>query len=212
MSADGAPPRRGWPLVPTLLTALAVPAMLALGSWQLRRAEWKDALLARLAANAAAPALALGEAPIPADAGFRRVALWLDCPAAPPTPSSARLPSGRAGYGWRLSCRAGDGGFVVVGLGATDGPLDPARRRALGEAASGRSIWRGVLVERPAGRAGWLLVAADAPPPLSPAQPPALDSIPNNHRGYAFQWFAFAATLATVYALWLRRWRRARPA
>jgi cytochrome oxidase assembly protein ShyY1 len=201
-----------WPLVPTLLTALAVPTMVGLGVWQLERALWKEGLLARLNANANAPELRLGEASIPPDAGFRRVVLWLDCPPAPPTPSAARLPSGRPGYGWRLSCRAGDGGFVTVNLGASAGPLDAGRARALGQAASGRSIWRGVLVERPGGAPGWLLVSADPVAPLEPAEPPTLDTIPNNHRGYAVQWFGFAATLAIIFALWLRRWRRGRAA
>jgi len=209
----GAPAMRArWPLVPTLLTAIAVPTMVGLGLWQLERARWKEGLIARLAANASAPELRLGEAPIPADAGFRRVILWLDCPSAPPTPSSARLPSGQAGYGWRLSCRAGNGGFVTVSLGASAGPLDSARARALGQAASGRSIWRGVLVERPGGAPGWLLVSADTLAALEPVQPPTLASIPNNHRSYAVQWFAFAATLAIIFALWLQSWRRGQAA
>ncbi len=201
---------RRWPVIPTLLTALAVPAMLGLGIWQLERARWKEALLAQLAANAGAAALVLGEAPVPDGAGFRRVVLWLDCPPAPPTPSAARLPGGRPGYGWRLSCRTGDGQHLVVNLGASAGPLPPEVRRALAQAASGRSIWRGTLVERPGGHQGWLLVSAEALPPLLPAEPPTLASIPNNHRGYAVQWFGFAATLGLVYTLWLRRWRAAR--
>jgi surfeit locus 1 family protein len=199
-----------WPVLPTVLTALAVPAMVALGIWQLQRAAWKEALLTQFAANASAPELLLGEAPIPRSAGFRRVAIWLDCPPAPPTPSGAQLASGRAGYGWRLSCRAGDGGFVSVTLGASTGPLEAAQARALGEAASSRSIWRGVLVERPPGAPGWLLANSEGLAPLAPAAPPSLDSIPNNHRSYAVQWFAFATTLLTIYALWLRNWWRKR--
>ena len=38
---------RRLPIVPTLVVALAVAAMIALGVWQLRRAEWKADLLAR---------------------------------------------------------------------------------------------------------------------------------------------------------------------
>ncbi|MFL6772804.1 MAG: SURF1 family cytochrome oxidase biogenesis protein, partial [Sphingomicrobium sp.] len=38
---------RRLPLVPTLLVAAAAAAMIALGLWQLRRAEWKEGLLAR---------------------------------------------------------------------------------------------------------------------------------------------------------------------
>ena len=199
-----------WPVLPTVLTALAVPAMVGLGVWQLQRAAWKESVLVRLAANAAAPVLVLGEAPIPRDAAFRQVVLWLDCPPVPPTPSGARLASGQAGFGWRLSCRAGNGSFVSVTLGASASPLDASAARALGEEASARSIWRGMLVERSNGAPGWLLVSRDALGPLAPAKAPGLESIPNNHRGYAIQWFAFAGTLAAIYAAWLARWRRAR--
>ena len=41
---------RKLPLVPTLLVAAAVSAMVALGVWQLGRAEWKAGLIARYAA------------------------------------------------------------------------------------------------------------------------------------------------------------------
>jgi cytochrome oxidase assembly protein ShyY1 len=38
-------------------------------------------------------------------------------------------------------------------------------------------------------------------------KPPSLDSIPNNHRFYALQWFFFAATAVLIYVLALRRKR-----
>jgi cytochrome oxidase assembly protein ShyY1 len=49
------------------------------------------------------------------------------------------------------------------------------------------------------------LVAASAPPGLEPSAPPSLDSIPNNHRSYALQWFAFAATALIIYGLAVRK-------
>ncbi len=55
---------------------------------------------------------------------------------------------------------------------------------------------------------GMRLVAASAPPGLEPSAPPTLASIPNNHRFYALQWFAFAAIALVIYGLALRkRWR-----
>ena len=45
------------------------------------------------------------------------------------------------------------------------------------------------------------LTAATAAPPLAPSQPPSLETIPNNHRLYALQWFFFAAAALVIYLL-----------
>ncbi len=39
---------------------------------------------------------------------------------------------------------------------------------------------------------------------LQPSALPDVADIPNNHRSYAFQWFAFALTALVIYALALR--------
>src|SRR3546814_236005 len=63
MTEPALPPRR-WPLVPTLLVALAVLIMVALGVWQLKRKGEKEALIAlyernrAMSATVAYPALA----------------------------------------------------------------------------------------------------------------------------------------------------------
>jgi cytochrome oxidase assembly protein ShyY1 len=49
------------------------------------------------------------------------------------------------------------------------------------------------------------LVAASAPPGLEPSAPPSLSTIPNNHRSYAAQWFAFALTALVIYGLAVRK-------
>ena len=48
-------------------------------------------------------------------------------------------------------------------------------------------------------------MADEALPPLLPSAPPTIDTIPNNHLSYAVQWFSFAAILAIIYGLWMRR-------
>ena len=46
-------------------------------------------------------------------------------------------------------------------------------------------------------------------PGLEASAPPSLDSIPNNHRSYAIQWFLFAGIAALIYGLALRqRWQK----
>src|SRR5439155_854307 len=50
-------------LVPTIATALALAALIALGTWQLERKAWKDALIATLAQRLAAAPAALPRGP-----------------------------------------------------------------------------------------------------------------------------------------------------
>jgi surfeit locus 1 family protein len=52
---------------------------------------------------------------------------------------------------------------------------------------------------------GMRLVAASAPPGLEPSAPPSLATIPNNHRNYALQWFAFAVIALIIYGLAVRK-------
>ncbi len=56
----------------------------------------------------------------------------------------------------------------------------------------------------PDNRTRMRLVAASAPPGLETVAPPSLDSIANNHRSYAIQWFLFAGIAALIYVLALR--------
>ena len=52
------------------------------------------------------------------------------------------------------------------------------------------------------------LVAASAPAGLQPSALPSLQSIPNNHRLYAVNWFLFALIAAVIYVLALRKRRK----
>ena len=49
------------------------------------------------------------------------------------------------------------------------------------------------------------LVAGSAPPGLEQSAPPSLESIPNNHRSYALQWFSFALIALIIYGLAVRK-------
>jgi cytochrome oxidase assembly protein ShyY1 len=51
---------------------------------------------------------------------------------------------------------------------------------------------------------GIRLVADRSPAGLEPSAPPSIDTIPNNHRSYAIQWFAFAAIALVIFLLALR--------
>ena len=61
------------PIIPTVVVALAVAAMVALGVWQLQRKAEKEALIATYAANIGKPAIAFPElAPVRDAEMFRK--------------------------------------------------------------------------------------------------------------------------------------------
>ena len=57
-------------------------------------------------------------------------------------------------------------------------------------------------------RHGLRLVADTPAPGLEPSAAPSMDDIPNNHRMYAIQWFAFAVSALAIYLLARRRQHR----
>lgn len=194
------------PLVPTLMVAVMVPVMIGLGFWQLQRAEWKAGLLAELAAGRDLPRLEIAP-PLAGNLDFRRVRVRVDCPAQTPQGRAGRSADGRTGYATVLLCRAAgedillDAGWSVSPTAWTGikGPWPPA----------GPTIIDGMLVKTGKARPRYTLVSETAPPPLLPSAPPSSDTIPNNHMGYAVQWFAFAVTLLIIYGVYVRRRRAA---
>lgn len=188
--------RRGFPLLPTLMVAVAVPTLAGFGAWQLKRAHWKDALLAEYAVNMAAPLADLGDGPVPAGSQFKLVRLFVTCPAGLSEERAGRNLEGSTGYSHRVPCTAG-GAPLILDAGWSARP-DSLNLPAIAAGQEGR------LVEDAAG--GWILVARKAVPPLEASAPPSLETIPNNHLSYAVQWFSFATILAVIYGIWLRRW------
>lgn len=201
---------RRLPLLPTLVVALAVAAMVALGLWQVRRAEWKDRLLADYARAEAMPALDLdplldGETP-PPPLSFRRVLVTCRADDAAPELRGGGSADGVGGYTYRVPCRRGaDGlaGRLIVDAGWTPLP-DNERRVSLGGIVAGRL--GAVEADGPI-----LIVAATATPPLRPSRPPMIEDIPNNHRGYVVTWFGLAIAAVVIYLIALRRRRRELP-
>lgn len=186
------------PLVPTLIVLIAVPAMIALGFWQLRRAEWKEGLLARLEANAGAAPI---EAPVNLtlrkdELSFRRVRVTCEEVEAR-DPTAARSVGGASGYRRTILCRRPFGEPVLVSLGVAPDP------RASVTVAPG-ATFVGSLVPR-GSEPAFLLVAESPVGALEPEARPSVDTIPNNHRGYAAQWFLFALVLTVIYGVYLRR-------
>lgn len=189
---------RRLPVLPTLIVAAATLIMIALGIWQLDRAAWKDAVIARAEANLQKPLVEL-PADLPEGLDYRRVRTT--CLTLSPLPPQAGE-SARGTAGWRQTARCALPGGKAIAV-------------ALGVSADARPDYRlpsptrfvGRLVPR-TGKEGdvpYLLVAESAPQGLEPAAAPSPDSIPRNHRFYAVQWFLFAMLAVLIYILALRR-------
>ena len=191
---------RRFPFLPTLLVAVAVAAMIALGLWQLLdRLPKKEAFLAQLAANPARPPMAFPRLPDETLLFRRATGVCLE-------PTAIRLAgAGKAGFRVIADCRTGaEGPGMIVQLGTTRDPkLKPqwpggAVSGYITHAPDGRSLIGSLFDPTPAR----LMLVADTPPAgLAPNGKPDIASVPNNHLAYAGQWFFFAAIAAIIYVL-----------
>ena len=197
---------RRLPILPTLIVAAAVATMIALGIWQLRRAEWKERMLDQFAAAARLPALDLDPLLARGRGGadlrplaFRRVLVTCRAVNAEPDLRGGRSTAGAGGYSYFIPCRPGAeglGGRLVVNAGWSAMP-NGDRLLSLNGLVAGRL---GMVEEgEPI-----ILTSATAAPPLAPSAPPRIEDIPDNHFFYALQWFFFAAAALLIYALALR--------
>ena len=107
--------------------------------------------------------------------------------------------AGEPGYAHIVECSTGaEGPGMSVEVGWSKDPN--AKVNWAGGPVSG--------IIAPDSRKRMRLVAASAPPGLEPSAAPSINSIPNNHRSYALQWFSFAAIALIIYGLAVRkRWR-----
>ena len=195
---------RRLPLVPTLVVLAAVAAMIGLGIWQLFiRAPEKDALLAKYEKAQTLPPIVFPTVPLRNDELplFRRA-----------TGVCLRVVGHRAQAGEN---RAGEPGYVQIVYCAT-GAEGPGMSVEVGwsKNPNAKVNWAGGPVSgviAPDRLNRIRLVAASAPPGLEPSAPPSLSTIPNNHRSYAAQWFAFAAIALVIYSLAVRKRMREGP-
>lgn len=179
------------PFWSTLIVTLAIVTMIALGFWQLGRAEEKDALIARY--GAAVDDQAVVRFPPSSDAAeavlYRRSQVTCTQVLAARAVAGTSA-AGEKGWAQQATCRTSEGGEAVVALGFSRDPASPAWRG--GEVT-------GVVAPGPR------LVADPPAAGLEPLAKPDPNDLPNNHLAYAVQWFLFAATALIIYALALRR-------
>ncbi len=188
---------RRLPIIPTSVVVAAVALMIGLGIWQLQRARWKEGLLAQYAEAERLPPIAFPTAPMRSD----QLPLFRHATGVCLRPIGQRAVAGEnragePGYVHIVDCMAGAEGLgMSVEVGWSKNPN--ARINWPGGPVSG--------VIGPDRRSRLRLVAASAPPGLEPSAEPSLASIPNNHRFYALQWFAFALIALVIYGLAVRK-------
>ncbi len=187
---------RRLPILPTILVAAAVATMIALGMWQIRRANWKNALLARYEAARTMPAIGWPTAPIKEPLPLFRKA----------SGTCLRVADYRTRPGQNLS---GEPGFLVIAdcVTGAEGPGMAVEMGWSKDPAAGRG-WGGGLVSGiivPDRDQRMRLVVAAPLQGLAASAPPSTESIPNNHISYAFQWFFFAVTAMVIYGIALRK-------
>ena len=193
---------RKLPLVPTILVALAVAAMIGLGVWQIERRSEKEALLARYAAAASLPPIGWPSVPPKEPLPLFRSATGNCLSVVGFRTAAGQNRNGEPGYLVIADCRTGaEGPGLSVELGWSKDPN--AAFQWPGGPVSG--------IIAPDRRSRMRLVAATAPKGLEPSAPPSTETIPNDHRSYAIQWFLFAVIAGVIYALALRKRMRPEP-
>ena len=155
MQADAAALRFRPQLWPTLVAAGGLAVLLALGTWQVERLHWKEALIAERAAQLAAP-----PEPLPAQSGdwrawdFRRVTVAGEFRHETEQLYGVAAVAGRVGHDVLTPLVRPDGAAILVDRGWV--PADQAHPAARRQGQlEGRVEITGIARYRGEGRPGW---------------------------------------------------------
>jgi surfeit locus 1 family protein len=220
-------------IFPLLLGILGTAVLISLGVWQLQRLEWKQAILAEIDARMAAAPAALPDDPDPARDRFLPVT-------ATGTITDEEIDVlvsvKGTGPGYRIisAFETDDGRRILLDRGfVRDDRKDAPRPPVPGVTVTGnlhwpdevdgytpaadtaRNIWFARDVPAMAAALGTeplMIILRTTSEPAPAVAPFPLDSagIPNDHLGYAIQWFGLAAVWAgmTGWLLWRIRRRQ----
>jgi surfeit locus 1 family protein len=185
-----------FPVLATIIVALAVATMVSLGVWQLQRKAVKEALLVQYAGAANLAAIAWPSVPLPEQLPLFRKSSVMCLKIVRWESVSGKNAVGKAGYAHIAHCQlsGGEGPGAKVAIGWSLRPENPAW--------SGGQI-SGVIA--PDNQSLIRLIADTAPIGLEKLALPSTDNIPNNHMLYAIQWFFFAFVASLMFALALRK-------
>lgn len=216
-------------LPPLIFGIVATAILLSLGLWQLRRLDWKNAMLAEIQAGISA-------APVPLPDVIEPSMKYLPVMVSGETTGEEILVlSGTkergGGYNVVSAFRTDDGRRILVDRGFIEQDDRRAPRPATALTLAGNLHWpdeKGSATPEPDLAAGiWfardvpamaqmldtdpvLIVAAEVRGDAQGVMPipVAIEGIPNSHLSYAVQWFLFAATCAGMTAWFIWRIRR----
>jgi surfeit locus 1 family protein len=181
------------PIIPTVIVLAAVATMIALGFWQLGRADEKARMIADYEAALSQPAeIAWPASAQYAAAYFRKTTL--DCGNVRGIDSIAGT-SARGQSGWIHVARCSHAavGIADVTIGWSREPNPPGWD---GGEVTGRIVPYGDTIR---------LVADQPQAGLAALAEPDPNDLANNHMAYVGQWFFFALTALVIYALAVRR-------
>ena len=190
---------RRLPLVPTVVVAAAVIALVALGIWQLDRAKWKERLVAQYVQAEKLPPITWPTVPLKnvEPLLFRHATGVCLRPIGKRAQAGENF-QGEPGYVQIVDCMTGaEGPGMSIEVGWSKDP-------------NAKVNWAGGLVSGlivPDRRSRIRLVAASAPQGLETSAPPQPTGAisPGRHRGYAATWFMLAAVALIIYGLALRK-------
>jgi surfeit locus 1 family protein len=214
-------------LVPLMFGVLGFAVLVSLGIWQLQRLAWKEGVLAEIEARIGAAPVAVPEAP---EADRDR---YLPVKVAGRTTGEELLvlvSQKQVGAGYRVisAFETGDGRRLLLDEGYIREGEKGATRPAVAMTVTGNLHWPDEVdgfTPAPDWDAG-LIFARDVPAmaaalgaepvlviartvsgtdPRATPLPVTADGIPNNHLGYAVQWFGLAAVWAAMSVYYLRR-------
>jgi len=189
------------PLAPTLVVTAAIAVLISLGVWQLKRAVWKEGLLAQYAAAEKLPPISWPTEPLDA----KRLPLFRYATGVCLRPVGTRAIAGEN--------RAGEPGYVHI-VDCATGAEGPGMSVQVGwsKNPNQRVEWAGgpvsgIIVPDRVSR--MRLVAASAPPGLEPSAEPSPETAsaitPAGHRMYAATWFALALAALIIYMIVLMK-------
>lgn len=188
-----------WPVMPSIIAAIAVLILISLGMWQLDRKVQKETLLAQLAQAANLPAITYPAVAIKDALPLYRASSVMCVRVTQWRTISGSNSQGEAGFAHLATCQTGgaEGPGAVVAAGWSKQLIKPQ--------------WNGGVIAgiiAPDTTQLLRLVATDPVPGLELLARPSPDTIPNNHLVYAIQWFFFAFAAAVIFILAVRKQQR----
>lgn len=226
--------RKSFPVLLTLAALVLLALLLALGTWQVQRLQWKVGLMDAADAAATLPPVPLSQVIDDEGAEFRQVVVVCRGLNTAPFVQLRTIDQGEPGMRLVSTCALDDGRTIMVDRGfvhqdnaerpavdaASELPVavmgvlrEPTKPSAMTPPAEGLMFYArdNQAMARALGADGalshWTLYALTPTNPEMAALRPSAPpaAFTNNHLGYALTWFGLAAALIILYTVLLRR-------